>query len=220
VIDAVVKIGGRLGRGERLSALCARLAHMGRSHRILVVPGGGVFADAVRECDARFGLSAGAAHWMAILAMDQYGHLLADLIPASRTVVGVADAAAVAGAGSVAVLLPHALLAEADPLPHSWQVTSDSIAAWVAELVGAPKLVLLKDRVGLDVPVDGVPAATLGRLSVAQLAAWAGVDDHLGELVAHASFDLWILDGDRPERLEGLLESGHTDGLRVVRPAP
>ena len=52
-----------------------------RAHRIVVVPGGGPFADAVRDFDRSLGLSPHTAHWMALLAMDQYGHVLADRIP-------------------------------------------------------------------------------------------------------------------------------------------
>jgi aspartokinase-like uncharacterized kinase len=47
-------------------------------------------------------------------------------------------------AGRVPVLAPSQWLREADPLPHSWDVTSDSIAAWVAGAVGARRLVLVK----------------------------------------------------------------------------
>jgi len=46
----------------------------------------------------------------------------------------------------VPVLAPSRWLREADPLPHSWDVTSDSIAAWVAGAAGASQLVLVKPR--------------------------------------------------------------------------
>ena len=42
------------------------------------------------------------------------------------------------------VLAPYRWLREADPLPHSWDVTSDSIAAWVASRIGARRLILIK----------------------------------------------------------------------------
>jgi aspartokinase-like uncharacterized kinase len=79
----VIKVGGSLSRGERLGPLCQRLAALGRQHPLLVVPGGGAFADTVREYDQRYRLSDHAAHWMAVLAMDQYGYLLCDRL-ASR----------------------------------------------------------------------------------------------------------------------------------------
>ncbi|MCW3024506.1 MAG: putative archaeal kinase, partial [Conexibacter sp.] len=69
----VVKVGGGLAReaGDgALRALCTRIAEAGARHPLLVVPGGGPFADMVREHDRRFGLRPRTAHWMAILAME------------------------------------------------------------------------------------------------------------------------------------------------------
>ena len=81
---------------------------------------------------------------MAVLAMDQYAHLIASRL-AGATLVWDADAIARAvRAGQVPVLAPSSWLRSADPLPHSWSVTSDSIAAWVAEAIGARELLLIK----------------------------------------------------------------------------
>jgi 5-(aminomethyl)-3-furanmethanol phosphate kinase len=218
VIDTVVKVGGSLGRGTSLAELGPRLAELGRAHRLLVVPGGGEFADLVRQYDARLSLSPGVAHWMAVLAMEQYGHLLGDMTPGCGLVRTLAEVEACVSNGAIAILLPHELLRRADPLPHSWSVTSDSIAAWLAREVGAQMLVLLKDSRGMA----GLAAAACsapGAMSIAELAAADGVDDHLAALVGAAAFDLWILDGARPERLHELLETGRTEGVRLERPA-
>ena len=101
---------------------------------------------------------------MAILGMEQFGWLLGDLIPGA---VRCSDLAAVR-AGRTTVLLPAAL--PLDALPASWAVTSDSIAAWVADQAGAGRLVLVKEVDGLfaDWPPRGEPIA---RLTVAELAA-------------------------------------------------
>src|SRR3974377_2518775 len=92
MIEVVVKVGGSLTRGAGRQKLCRQLAGLGCHHRLLVVPGGGPFADTVRDYDKCYGLSNAAAHWMAILAMDQYGYLLVDLIlhsqPARNLQVG------------------------------------------------------------------------------------------------------------------------------------
>jgi aspartokinase-like uncharacterized kinase len=52
------------------------LADVARDEPLLIIPGGGPFADAVRDQDARLTLTADAAHWMAVLGMDQYAHLI------------------------------------------------------------------------------------------------------------------------------------------------
>jgi 5-(aminomethyl)-3-furanmethanol phosphate kinase len=217
VIDAVVKIGGSLGRGRHLRALCERLAALGCRHRLLIVPGGGAFADVVRQYDSRFELSATTGHWMAILAMDQYGHMLADLIPGSVLVGSLAAARAPVDAGSVAVLLPFGLVRGADALPHGWTVTSDSIAAWVAGLAEAPTLVLLKDRLGFTSPLEGADASCPGSVTLDQMAAWQGVDGYSADLLREARFDLWVLNGEQPDRLAELLETGSTSGIRLPR---
>jgi len=46
------------------------------------------------------------------------------------------------------VLAPYRWLRAADPLPHSWEVTSDSIAAWLAGQVRARRVVLIKPAPG------------------------------------------------------------------------
>jgi aspartokinase-like uncharacterized kinase len=138
-VDVVVKVGGSLLAHEaHLDAVLAAIAAAVRRHvRLLVVPGGGPFAEAVRDLDRRIGLSDDAAHWMAILAMDQYAHVLVDRFE-----------------GRVPVLAPSKWLRDADPLPHSWDVTSDSIAAWVAGEVGAHRLVLVKPPGATGAVVD------------------------------------------------------------------
>jgi aspartokinase-like uncharacterized kinase len=145
VVDVVVKVGGRLLRHvDDFQAVLSTIDSAARARRILIVPGGGPFADAVRTVDARLHLSDDAAHWMAVLAMDQYAWVIADRLTRSAFVMdpdAIRDALDV---GRLPVLAPFHWMRRVDPLPHSWDVTSDSIAAWVAGAVGASRLVLVK----------------------------------------------------------------------------
>ncbi len=217
MIRAVVKVGGSLGRGEHLPALGQRLGELGKCHPLLVVPGGGPFADTVRNQDRRFGLRDATAHWMAILGMDQYGWLLTDLLPGSEPVWSLAAAHAVAQSGRVPILLPWALLYAADPLPHAWDVTSDAIAAWIAGAVEAPLLVLLKDVDGLLDDPDAAGAARLREsIAVEELGRFGIVDGCLPGLVSRYGLNLWLVNGQRPERLVELLSTGATTGTRVA----
>jgi aspartokinase-like uncharacterized kinase len=206
----VVKVGGGLSDSV-LPALCTALGELGERHRLLVVPGGAGFADAVRDADRRFGLRAPTSHRMAILGMEQFGWLLADLIPGAVRCAGLPRVRA----GRTTVLLPAGL--PLDPLPASWQVTSDSIAAWVADQVGAGRLVLVKAVDGLfaDWPPRGAP---LARLTVAELAALrtGGVDGYLSAMLAGAAFETWVIGGRDPERIVELLERGTTAGTRIA----
>jgi aspartokinase-like uncharacterized kinase len=141
----VVKVGGGLSAtAGAIEAVGRALAAVGREHRLLVVPGGGPFADAVRAFDGRGGLSADAAHWMAMLAMDQYAHVLVERIPGAALVEEPGAIGSALPGNGVAVLAPSRWLRAADVLPHDWSVTSDSVAAFVAGAVDAGRLVLIK----------------------------------------------------------------------------
>lgn len=147
-VETVVKLGGGvLAHAEHFEAALAAIGAAAQACRLLVVPGGGPFADAVREVDRRLRLSDDAAHWMAVLAMDQYAHLVAARLVRGVLVAEPREIAAALSAGPVGqvpVLAPYRWLRDADPLPHAWTVTSDSIAGWVAGEVGARRLVLVK----------------------------------------------------------------------------
>jgi aspartokinase-like uncharacterized kinase len=81
---------------------------------------------------------------MAVLAMDQFAHMIAARLAGGVLISGADDIAGAFGMGRIPVLAPYRWLRETDPLPHSWEVTSDSIAAWVAGALGAKRLVLIK----------------------------------------------------------------------------
>ena len=160
-VELVVKLGGSLlKRVDEFDRVLGVIAEVGRARRLLIVPGGGPFADTVRAVDARVRLSDDAAHWMAILAMDQHAHLIAERLVHSALVTSATEIARAHSSARIPVLAPYRWLREADPLPHSWDVTSDSIAAWVAGAIGATRLVLLKRRAGPDV-VDAYFARAL-----------------------------------------------------------
>ena len=77
----VIKVGGSLALNpQKLKILCRTLSDISQKQRLIIVPGGGEFADTVRALDKRFDLSVQSSHQMAILAMDQYGYLLANLV--------------------------------------------------------------------------------------------------------------------------------------------
>jgi probable H4MPT-linked C1 transfer pathway protein len=140
----VIKVGGSLVADRaQLDAAIAAIAEISRGRRVVIVPGGGPFADAVRHVDSRIDVSDDAAHWMAILAMDQFAFVLAERLHAP-VVTNPSDVNGTLSRGKIGVLAPFRWLWDVDPLPHSWDVTSDSIAAWVAGRLGAEQLVLVK----------------------------------------------------------------------------
>jgi hypothetical protein len=220
-VEVVCKIGGSLSRPEVLPPLLKTLEAVRFEHRLVVVPGGGAFADAVRIESTAFQLGETASHWMAILAMDQYGYLLADLSQEARTVRTTTEVKEALRDGALPILLPSTLLLAADPLPHSWDVTSDTIAAYVAVCLGANLLVLLKDVDGVLTadPREDPGAVLIPRVSPAELARYTCVDAAFAR-EAERLRRCWILSGRYPERLVDLLRVGETLGTEVETRGP
>lgn len=150
----VIKIGGSLQDSDCLQHwLDAIQAHGGG--RVILVPGGGRFADAIRLAQRRFGFDDAEAHRRAIQAMEEYAAYLCDraplLVPAqSRN--GMEQALANV---RVPVWLPSAMTLSDPALPASWDVTSDSLALWLAQKLAAEGLVLVKPVAVDDIrPLD------------------------------------------------------------------
>lgn len=209
-IDAVVKLGGSLLPEPQLPNLMRTLVEVAKTRGLVVVPGGGRLADAVRDACEEQEPGESAAHWMAILAMDQFAHLLAGLAPGARLTTDAREIATVVGQGRLAILAPFAWLRTEDPLPHGWHVTSDSLAAWVAGQLRARRLVLLKSVEGV-VDANGV----LLTETYARAAVKAEVVDSYFAQALPRDMGCWVVDGRRPERVAALLSEERAQGTRL-----
>ena len=166
----VVKIGGGLLTAHGLDGLrraCEEVERLSRSRPVLVVPGGGPFADAVRAADHGGQLGDELAHRLALAAMDQLGTVLAYLLPAEAI-------ATLRAPSRLGLLLVVPAFAGRRGVPESWHVTSDSLAVLAADAIGAREAILLKAVPGLmarwpssDLPIDELSAARLRELQMA-----------------------------------------------------
>ncbi|MDR0460643.1 MAG: delta 1-pyrroline-5-carboxylate synthetase [Nitrososphaerota archaeon] len=225
----VVKVGGSLSQNPKaLRSLCQKLSFLADKHCIVVVPGGGKFADCVRAADREFTLSAKTAHHMAILGMDQYGLLLSNLIKPNSHVVNSLEKTKKAKTGIATVFLPSKFIISKDEkeLPKSWEVTSDSIAAYIAKKLGAKKVLLLKtvDGIYTDKPKKETQTSTtaklLGHLTIEELLERENrtcVDPYLPKLLKTLKIDCNIINGLYPDRVETALNKQKVIGT-VISP--
>jgi aspartokinase-like uncharacterized kinase len=151
----VVKLGGSLARDRQF----ARWIEALRQYKsgVIVVPGGGPFADRVRDAQRYMRFDDAAAHRMALLAMEQYAIACASSFP-DALLVSDEPQLRLIGEGRIAFWLPTRMALGADELPENWQVTSDSLAAWLAMRLDAPALVIVKI---VDAKIDPITADAL-----------------------------------------------------------
>jgi hypothetical protein len=163
---------------------------------VVIVPGGGPFADQVRSVQRRWSFGDATAHAMALLAMGQYGLMLSGLCPKLGTARDIRELRALAESGRATVWLPDLSLIDDTSIPASWDVTSDSLAAWLAGCLSAANLLLVKSA--------AIPS---GAASYGELLAQGMVDDAFEYFSSDAAFAAWLGHRqDYPRAREGLRE--------------
>lgn len=137
----VVKLGGSTAGRIEMEQWIAVLASA--TMPLVIVPGGGPFADQVRFSQREMDFSEVAAHEMAILAMEQFGIVIAERHPRLQPARSLQDLDAILAAGGVPVWFPSQMTRNAD-IAASWEVTSDSLAAWLCGQISSRHLLLCK----------------------------------------------------------------------------
>jgi aspartokinase-like uncharacterized kinase len=177
----VIKLGGSLLGSPELKSWLEIVNRHGDG-KVVIVPGGGIFADAVREAQRLAGISDRVAHHMAVLAMDQYGVLMAGLNRGLATAASELEIAERGWQHRGIVWLPSRMVCADENIPTSWDVTSDSLAAWLAHTLGAEHLILVKSV-----------RPPLPRNTVESLMHDGVVDPCFAAFTAQRSFDTWVL---------------------------
>jgi 5-(aminomethyl)-3-furanmethanol phosphate kinase len=138
----VIKLGGSFAFSPELREWIKAIEVC--AGRIVIVPGGGPFAGTVRTAQKHMRFDDRTAHRMALLAMEQYGYAIASMSKRLRPADSLEAIRHGLAGGAVPVWLPAQMAHADDAIPQSWDVTSDSLAAWLAGRIGAERLILVK----------------------------------------------------------------------------
>src|SRR5215216_3909929 len=157
----VVKLGGSYAFSTELKDWLEAMAACAGA--VVLVPGGGPFADAVRTAQKKMGFADRMAHHMALLAMEQYGCALASLGSGMTLAASIASIRRTLRRNEVPIWSPTRLVLAAGDIPCSWEVTADSLAAWLARQIGAQRVLLVKRSkpAGVSVRADDLVAQGL-----------------------------------------------------------
>jgi len=140
----LIKIGGSLTYSvkELLNEL------KNTDEEIIIIPGGGDFANVVRNLYEKTELDETGAHKIATVCTDLIGMYFSE-VSGIKTADNLFDAKRILKDEGIVIVLPSKIVLSTDELPHSWDVTSDSIAAYVAKLLNLNSLIIATD-------VDGI----------------------------------------------------------------
>jgi 5-(aminomethyl)-3-furanmethanol phosphate kinase len=212
----VVKVGGSLAqRPLKLRTLCSKLSELSKNQGLVIVPGGGDFADVARKMDKQFALSPFVSHRMAILGMDAYGFLLADLIENSSISETFEKTTQILENKKLAVFLPSRFMFSEDPLANSWEVTSDAISVCIAGRLQVKRILLLTDVDGVFTqdPKKHKNAKLIDKISAQELLAQnkrSSVDCALPQLLLDTKIQCYVVNGFFVERVEAALNGKDT----------
>jgi dihydroneopterin aldolase len=192
----VVKLGGSVVRSPELHAWLDVIAASPRP--IIVVPGGGALADEVRVAQVKLGFGDGAAHRMALLAMDQFASAVAGLRASFEVGDSEDGLRRTLAEGRVGVWAPYSLVANRSDIPQSWTVTSDTLALWLARRLGAECCYVIKSI-----------ERRRAEFSAEQLARECVVDEAFPAMLKDVGFPVFLLGrGDQAALAASLLPSG------------
>ncbi len=177
----VIKLGGSLLKSGYLRDCLARIEQAYQGSRLVIVPGGGVFADQVRMVQQDWHFDDSTAHEMALLAMQQMALLFKSVQPSFVIADTVSAILKPSVLNKVVIWSPCINELNQSGVPASWDISSDSLAVWLAAQLSADELILVK-----SVEIDPL-------LSVAQLSERHIVDKAFSASVAAHWFPISII---------------------------
>lgn len=190
-----IKIGGSLYDSKYLVQWLDILYQI-TSKKIIIIPGGGPFADQVRQADEKFRLNQIQVHNMAVMAMQQYGNMLVSLCPDMMAANSVEKIHAVWDESKVAIWEPYEMVRDECELDKSWKVTSDSLAVWLASKLKINNLLLVKSS-----------KQVLEETSLSALTASKCIDPELQKLVTNYQIKIHFLHKSKSGELADLLNT-------------
>jgi aspartokinase-like uncharacterized kinase len=188
----VVKLGGSLQRDAMLPQWLQMLASLGGG-RVIIVCGGGSFADEVRRAQAHWRFADLPAHNMAVLAMMQTAYMAHGLNPALQLASTQDEIRHLLHGGHTVLWLPHDRLRPRPDADTNWDSSSDRIALDLARQLDAERFVVVK-----SCAID--PSAGLAELSASRV-----LDRHFCTDAENAAFPIEVIHKDEIARMRELL---------------
>ena len=208
IIKQVVKIGGSLFPNYAID-----LARKLKGTDSAIILGGGEFANLIRKYDGEMDFSEQANHWTAIDCMDIIAKLVNDKVESARLAYTIKEVNEISDEGFTPIFIVSQFLREEDPFECSWDVTSDSIAAYVAHLLNA-NLLIVTNVNGIYTQEPKEPGSTfISKIDATTLLTFqeSSIDVMLPSLLLEFGSDCYVVNGKCPERVLSLIDDTIND---------
>lgn len=211
IIEWVIKIGGSLFPKSAIS-----LINKLEGTNTLLIIGGGEFANLIRKYDKQIGFSNDITHETAIDSMDILAKLLNDKFDFTEIAVTIEEAKKISDNGKIPILLCSHILKVNEPFKHSWDVTSDSIAAYISHIINA-KLLISTNVNGIYTRQPTVEGSKfIKEIDVKKLLTFeeSSIDLMLPSLLIRFGSDCYVVNGNFPERVLSIITNqGNLDAF-------
>ena len=207
-IKQVVKIGGSLFPNYAID-----LAKKLENTNSLIVLGGGEFANLIRKYDSEINFSQETNHWTAIDCMDIIAKLVNDKVESTKLAYSIDDAIAISDEGFTPIFVVSKFLREDDPFECSWDVTSDSIAAYISHLLNA-NLLIVTNVNGIYTQEPKEPGSTfISKIDAKTMLNFpeSSIDVMLPTLLLKFGTNCYVVNGKYPERVLSLIDDNISD---------
>ena len=179
----------------------------------VIILGGGEFANLIRKYDAEQGFSQEVNHWTAIDCMDIMAKLVDDKVESAKLAFTVDEIEEISNEGFTPIFIVSQFLKTEDPFECSWDVTSDSIAAYVAHLLNA-KLLIVTNVNGIYTQEPKEPGSTfINKIDATTLLTFqeSSIDVMLPSLLLEFGANCYVVNGKFPERVLSLIDDNIND---------
>ena len=208
IIKQVVKIGGSLFPNYAIE-LVKQLENTGS----VIILGGGEFANLIRKYDEEMDFSEQANHWTAIDCMDIIAKLVNDKVESAKLAYTINEVNEISDEGFTPIFIVSQFLREEDPFECSWDVTSDSIAAYVSHLLNA-NLLIVTNVNGIYTQEPKEPGSTfISKIDAKTLLTFqeSSIDVMLPSLLLEFGTNCYVVNGKCPERVLSLIDDTIND---------
>ncbi|CAB3287396.1 [5-(aminomethyl)furan-3-yl]methyl phosphate kinase [Methanocaldococcus lauensis] len=209
----IVKIGGSLTYDAKPLLKTLKDYAKENNKNIVIIPGGGEFANVVRKIDKFLNLSNSLSHKLAIKCMDLIGEIYSEIgnIKAYDTLFNLKREI---NKEKIAILLPSKILISTDISEHSWDVTSDSLSLYIGNLLDVKEIIIATDVDGI---YDKFPGGKLlNIINANEIQGLTSVDKTFPILLKKFKMTAYVVNGKYPQRVIDILEGKPNIYTKIV----